>query len=244
MIVVSFINQPDLYLDFLKPSGFLIDVAGGATEGGKNGLQEPISMDTWGGGYVICTLESCYVQAPQEHEYVNQLGARLNRSIRFINVPIKTDWMGPFPTLDRWPQPIISGIPHSDGSRFSDGAGYSQATIYGTVTEAAALNAGIIKLQLTGNSRPLRMSDWFAIPHPTKGWRAYRYWDVLNVSSDINPIYTIALEIPLREAVLAGTRVELARPKCVMKLKAGQTIPWRVKGFWRSEPTIELVEAF
>nr|WP_234841727.1 hypothetical protein [Sinorhizobium meliloti] len=69
-------------------------------------------------------------------------------------------------------------------------------------------------------ARPLRWSDWFSIYHPTKGWRAYRYWEVISKPDDANPVYTHAIAPPLREAVAAGTRVELARPMCCMKFPA------------------------
>lgn len=252
--MADYTGQPTLALDFMKPGKFLVDVVGGALDGGRNSLGQSISMDTSGGGFVIHTLSACFVQDREEHEYVNWLGARLNGSHRFINVPIKTDWMGPFPILDRWPVPIIGGIPHSDGSDHSDGSGYSQPTVWGQVMEAAALNAGLLHIRIYNPSRPLRWSDWFSINHDTKGWRAYRYWDVLNryadgtetISGTVVPFqeYQLALAPPLREAVAAGTRIEFARPRCVMKFAPSFTIPWEVQGWWRSSPSLQFVEAF
>lgn len=65
-----------------------------------------------------------------EGGYLNWVSARMNGSFRFMVVPILSDWMGPFPVDSRdIPQPIISGIPHSDGALFSDTSGYSQAGV-------------------------------------------------------------------------------------------------------------------
>jgi hypothetical protein len=56
--------------------------------------------------------------------------------------------------------------------------------------------------------------------------------------------YTLSITPPLREAVSAGQRVELARPLCTMKFPSGFTLSWEVEGFWRSSPTIKFAEAF
>jgi hypothetical protein len=150
------------------------------------------------------------------------------------------------------PQPLINGIPHSDTALFSDESGYSQATVFGTIESAAALGAGQITLNIFGATRNLRWADWFAIYHPTRGWRAYRYWesnDPVVVTRTIEGVaytgqqYLLALERPLREAVAAGTRVEFARPLCVMRFPRGFNLEWRARGFWQSRPSLKFVEA-
>lgn len=149
-----------------------------------------------------------------------------------MNVPILSDWMGPFPVVNGIPQSTIGGIPHSDGAQFSDGAGYSQPTVIGTIA-AAGLNAGQIYIRVYGASRKLRWSDWFSIYHPTKGWRAYRYFDPSDPKDAFEVIdgvlrsgkqYLVSLDRPLREAVVNGTRVKFDRPLCVMRA-AIRTIP-------------------
>ncbi len=202
-----------------------------------------------GGGIVTAVYEDCKIKDPEHYEYVNWLGARLNGGFRFINVPIITDWFGPFPKIGRLPTPIVSGIPHSDGSLFSDTSGYSQATVWGEITEAASLNAGIIRLKVYGLSRPLRWSDWFSIYHPVKGWRAYRYWEVLNSTAGSDSAgtfteYQLAIAPPLREAVTVGTRVEFARPMFVAKFKSEFTLPSVVEAFFVTQQAIQFVEAF
>ncbi len=240
----TFINQPTLAADFIMPESVKFDVPGNSIDGGRNGEGESISIELSGGGEVVATYSNCFIHDAEQHEYINWLGARLNGGVRFINVPVLTDWNGPFPVIAGIPTPIVGGIPHSDGAMFADGSGYSQATVWGELTEDAALNAGIISLRLYGASRPLRWSDWFSILHDAKGWRAYRYWQVLGQTNDSDPVYTIAITPPLRETASAGTRIEFARPRCVMKFAAGFTLPWEVQGFYESSPTIKFSEAF
>lgn len=239
-------SQPTAPIMYLRPTGASFDVPGSGLDGGVNGAGESISIETSGGGMVTCTYDRCVLQAddPERHEVINWLGARLNGSFRFINVPVINDGIGPFPFIGGKRRPTINGIPHSDGSLFSDGSGYSQATVYGEITEAAALNAGIIKMRVYGAARPLRWSDWFSIYHPTKGWRAYRSWEVISKTDEVNPVYTLGIGPPLREAVTAVTRVELARPMCVMKFPRGFTLPWQYEGNYQSRPTLQFVEAF
>ncbi|MBY5465291.1 hypothetical protein [Rhizobium leguminosarum] len=241
-----YINQPMFPVDFLRPKQARFDNPGSGFDGGVNGVGEPISVETSGGGIVTCTYSEMVLEGPDERfEVLNWLGARLNGGFRFINVPVVNDKIGPFPVIRGTRRPIITGIPHSDGSLFSDGSGYSQATVYGEVTEDAALNAGILSMRVYGASRGVfRWSDFFSIYHPTKGWRVYRSWELIDKTDEENPVYRLALAPPLREAVTAGTRVELARPRCVMKLPKGVTIPWEYSGWYSSRPTVQFTEAF
>lgn len=240
-----YISQPTLAANLLAPVRTTYDVTGSSIDGGRNGMGEGQSIEMSGGGIVTAVYEDCKIKDPEHYEYVNWLGARLNGGFRFINVPIITDWFGPFPKIGRLPTPIVSGIPHSDGSYFDDGSGYSQATVYGEITEPAELNAGIIKMRVHGLSRPLRWSDWFSIYHPTKGWRAYRYWDVLaRTDGSGYSDYTLAIAPPLREAVTVGTRVEFARPRFVAKFKSDFTLPSVVEAFFVTQQAIQFVEAF
>jgi hypothetical protein len=241
--VGSLINQPILDLDFLACPKASYDVVGSAIDGGRNGLGETQTIEMSGGGLVSATLEDCKIVSKEQMRYINRLGARLNGGFRYIVVPIPTDYYGPFPTIGRLPTPFVTAIPNSDGSLFSVGTDYTEATVYGEVTEAAALNAGILKVRVFGFSRAIE-GDWFSISHPTKGWRAYRDWDVLAVTVEENPVYTLALSPPLREAVTVGTRVEFARPRFVAKFKADFTLPSVIEAFFVTQQTIQFSEAF
>lgn len=242
----SFINQPTVPIMYLRPTKAYFDVVGAGISGGTNSFSEDITIETAGGGRVICNYERCVLQADdtERHEVINWLGARMNGGFRFANVSIINDGIGPFPIINGKRRPIIDHIPHSDGSLFSDTSGYSQATVYAVITANAVVGAGVIQMQVFGATRPLRWSDWFSIYHPTKGWRAYRYWEVQSVSSDENPIYTLAISPALREAITVGTRVELARPTCVMKFPKGFTLPWEYEANYQSRPTLNFTEAF
>ena len=230
---------PTANIDFMPLIAWDFDTPGGGMDGGRNGLGQTITISTTGGPIVTASIVA-HLFEPEHHEYGNMLAGRLNGGFRFVNIPIPSDFMGPFPGG----VPIINGIPHSDGSFFSDGSGYSQATVYAELTADAALNAGVISFRLYGASRALRHSDWMSFYHPNKGWRATRYYEVISRTYEENPVYTVAIEVPLREAMTAGDRVEFARPRCVMKLKPGTTIPYSGRPAFEWEMPMQLEEAF
>ena len=249
----SYTDVPTLNLDFLKPRRMRFHVPGSAKEGPRNGLGQSIAIGLSGGGHVVGAYEDCAVADPQEHEYTNWIDARMAGSYRFMNVPILTDRMGPFPSINGKPTPILKGVSFSDGSLFSDSSGFSQATVFGTIQSAAALNAGQIVLNVFGAARDLRLSDWFSIYNEVKGWRVHRYWECsagVAVTKSIDGYsytgkqYTLGITPPLREAVTAGQRVEFARPLCVMRFPAGENTPWEVEANFMSAPSFQFIEAF
>jgi hypothetical protein len=242
--MAGYTGQPTVPIQYLRPTRASFDVVGSAMEGGRNGLGQSISIETGGGGMVTATYERCVLQGDdmERHRVINWLGARGNGSFRFFNVPLITDGVGPFPIINGKRRPIIGGIPHSDGSLFSDTSGYSQATVWGEITEV--FHSGIIRMRAFNFDFDIDWSLWFSIYHPTKGWRAYRNWDVIDKTDEPNPVYSLALSPPLREAVTVGTRVEFARPMCVMKFAPGFTLPFDYEAWYQSRPTLQFVEAF
>ncbi len=242
--MATYTGLPTLLADMIYPQRVSADVKGSAIEGGRNTSGQSQSIELSGGGLLTASYEDCKINWPMQYEYINWLGARLNGSFRFINVPIITDFYGPFPVVNDIPVAVLKKIPHSDRSLFMDDAGYSQVSVFGTTTAVAGPNAGIINMKVDGLSRDLRFSDWFSILHPTKGWRAYRYWKILSKSAHSVPVYSLAISPPLREAVTAGTRVEFARPRFVAKFPSDFTLPSVSESFYAIQQSIQFEEAF
>lgn len=246
-------NLPTLWVDFLEPTRMAFAPVGAAEEGGRNGSGDSSAIDLSGGPRLAGEYDF-FIHAAEQHEIINMLMARMNGSIRFINVPLITDFVGPFPSEGG----VIDGISHSDGSYFSDGSGYSQATVFGTFAEAAALNAGQIKVNIVNAGRDLRHADWMSTYHddvgatPGKGWRAFSYWkrsDPVAVTVIVDGVeydakqYELAILPPLRQAVSAGQRIELYRPRFVAKFPPGFNLKWEVRPAEISEPTVMFIES-
>jgi hypothetical protein len=238
------VNQPEFPVDFMRPTKASFDLVGSAVDGGVNGAGQSISIETSGGGMWVANYSQMVLEGPDErYEVLSWLGARLNGGFNNIVVPLVNDKIGPFPVINGAMRPIIKGIPHSDGALFSDSSGYSQATVYGEVVEM--VSTGVLKIRVFGGSRKVfRWSDFFSIYHQAKGWRLYRSWELIDQTEEENPVSTVAISPPLREAVPVGTRVELARPRCVMKLQRGSTVPWEYSGWYSSRPSVQFTEAF
>lgn len=244
-----YVDLPTLLVDFCAPTKMVFDTPGGGLSGGKNGLGESITIDINGGPQLVGAYQQCNAYEPEQHEYLNMVAARMNGGIRFMNVPINSDFMGPFIAEG----PFISGIPHSDGSFFSDSSGYSQGTAFARFVEPAPLNAGKIVVDVFGAARDLRWSDWMSTYHQSKGWRAWRYWscsDPQMVTATVEGVvysgkrYSLSIDIPLREAVPAGQRIELARPRCAMKFPEGFTLAYEPERTFEWLPTLRFTEAW
>lgn len=237
---------PVLNVPFLRPMDMSFDTKGGSVDGGRNSFSQAITIGLTGGPVVLGSYKQCRIFKPEQFSYINWLGAMLNDSFRYINVPIITDYAGLFPLgANGVRRAIVGGITHSDGSTHSDGAGYSQPTVTGTVSPAA-LNAGVITIRVIGAEHDIEFSEWFSIEHPQKGWRAYRNWDIISKtgSSVADRTYTLAISPPLREAITATTDIRISRPLCVMKLASGFTIPFAASGYWRNDADLMFEEAF
>ena len=247
------LNQPELALNFLACPKASFDVVGSAIDGGRNGIGESQTIEMSGGGIVTAAFEDCKIVSKDQMRYINRLGARLNGGFRNIIVPIPTAWFGPYPTINGIPSPFITGIPHSDGSLFTDGSGYRQATVWGHTLEYAALGAGQIKIRIFASPRDFE-GDWFSIKHSVKGWRAYRDWDCDKIGSGTADIgggatasysdFNVAIQPPLRQATENLTPINVARPRFVGKFKADFTLPSVVEAFFVTQQTIQFSEAF
>lgn len=204
-------------LCILTPRDVTIDVVGSSVEGGRTltGITQAIEYS--GGGRVIATYADIPIIERAQHRYWNQLAAVLNGSVEWLNVPLWTDVSLP------------AGVDATNG----DAAGSTTGGI-------TALNAGIIKFNWTlpGSIDEPSGGEWFSISHATKGFRAYRIKEALGSNE-----YRIAP--PIREEVPTGTDLDFWRPRCRMRLPAGETMPWQfmVPGVTMTG-VINFVEAF
>jgi len=249
---MSYTAAPTLNLEKINITGYSFDSKGGAKTGGQNGNNISIGVDTDAGGIAVATY-SCVALTPEEHNYMNWLGALLNSRTRFINVPFFTDWYGPFPVVGGRGAPFLVPETFSDGTSFSDGTLFREVAVWGSFPWDQPVGAGQVTINIFGAARELLWSDWFSVRHPTKGWRIYRHWEASSraaVSQVIDGVtyngeqYTLSLDRGLREAVTVGTRIEFARPRCVMKFAEDFTLPSEASGYFESRPRLEFTEAF
>lgn len=141
-----------------------------------------------------------------------------------------------------WPVPVVSGVPvrplvrvgNSDGSVVSDGLAYEQPTVDVTLNATAAARQTELGIYLW-NCAALRGGERFSIEHQTFGHRLYEVQQV----RQSGPAARIRISPPLREATLAGARMEFDRPRCIMQLAdpASMDLPMTLRNHGSASPT-------
>lgn len=146
-----------------------------------------------------------------------------------------------------FPAPIVDGepvysedpIPHDDDTFFDDGSGYAQSVVEASVTTSAALRATSLSLTPTSMG-DLEGGEYFSINHPVQGWRLYR----IGTAVLSGGVYAVTIRPPLREAVMAGTRLEFDRPRCTMRLASGDSMNLSLDSRRFANPSVSFVEYF
>jgi len=255
-------------LDVLPPGRMIIDVLGGGAESPRSVTGDSGAID-YNAGLWSVRYSDILVHHAYQHRYWSWLGGMLNTRTRMIRVPILSDWFAPVPgnnvNLSAGPL-YIGGIPHSDGTMHSDGAGYSQSTISAELYADAAMGDGTIQIAVNAGGT-IFGGEIFSILHPTQDWRAYKIVDiddvidrdtlgagigdefgaggsdVLGAGGGLAAIYTVSLNMPIKEDVPAETPLKFDRPLCIMRLAPNTTLPLDVIGRHQSRPEANFLEA-
>lgn len=144
------------------------------------------------------------------------------------------------------PWPIVGGVrvttagpdqPHSDGTFFSDGTGYSQRVI------EASLETGIA---LRGTFATIRIASGSALMsgmHFSVNERLFRILTVTNERTDTgSTLFDVTLWPPAREAVGAGSVLEFAHPVFRARLATDDAMEADFQMFKLASPNVEWVE--
>lgn len=127
------------------------------------------------------------------------------------------------------------GVLHSDGSSFSDGAGYGQNYTGATLAAAATMNATLIQIRL-GGGLILIPGMRFSTPDD----RMHEIDDVVAQDGDI---WTVRVLPWLRADYDAGTALNFDAPRCRMRLASDDTGGISISQRSLSTPTIDFSEA-
>lgn len=119
-----------------------------------------------------------------------------------------TEMVVPFCDIRHQPYGGEHAATYGDGTHHSDGTPFAGGGPAAEADADAALRATTMPITAIF-AQPLIGGEWFAIEHPIKGWRAYR---VLTVDGS-----QITFLPPLREAIAAGTPLDFANPRCLMR---------------------------
>jgi hypothetical protein len=130
-------------LNFLRPAQAVMPrILGGAVEGGSalNGIT--LASDASGGGLVALDYQQFTLNTTNRDAilFYNKLMVALQGGVRLCVVPFLTDILSPITDADLLNGDIIT--PFSDGTFFSDGTGFYQPQVSGTILNDADVGFG------------------------------------------------------------------------------------------------------
>lgn len=128
---------------------------------------------------------------------------------------------------------LVSAVPHSDGTYFSDDAGYIGSGSSVTASAGAAVGATSMSFAIAyaGTIQP---GQDFSI-----GERMYRLKTVTYTSASAA---SVTFSPPLRDAVVSGDIVEFDDPVCRMRLASDNEMDLILDGRKFSAPSVRFVE--
>lgn len=192
-------------------------ISGGTSLSGDETL-----IGTDGGGRVVLEMSDFDLDDPEVANAWDMLDALMDGGL----VPMSVSF------CDGRHQPAyyFDGVPHSDGSPFSDESLYETPGTDVKLAVDAPLRASVIQIDialLNGSPR-----GWFSIDHVTWRNRAYK---VAEVIAETATTATIRIRPTLREATVAGTGLDFANPRCTMRLDGEMRAP-RTMGYAEGQP--------
>jgi hypothetical protein len=196
--------------------------AGRVVAGGQSISGQTQSVRTDGGGLFV-TFNRIWLRTPDQMRAWLAWDALLDEGAEQVIVPICDLRLAPRPIVDG--VAVLPGppVPHSDETYFSDDTGYVTPIMSAVASESAALRATSVSIEMLVGSA-WRGGETFAIEHAVAGWRMYRVGKVLATDGAVQ---TLSIRPPLREAITAGTVIEIDQPRGVMKLATpgGMALP-------------------
>ncbi len=210
-------------------------LSGQSASGGRtlSGAVPRVRLD--GGGLWMATLADVQVSTPDQVRVYRALEARLDGGATPVVLSRRDVLFYPAP-LDAFGSRVTSysDAPHDDGGYFDDGTGFYTPTVSATAA-AAALRATTLTVTITVGSA-LKGGEVFSIEHDTFSHRMYTVAKVDGSDITIRP--------PLREAIVAGTRLEFDYPKCVMQLAGTSEMDLPLELRTYGQTTVKFIESF
>lgn len=162
-----------------------------------------------GGGRWACTLSGTWLYKRELIKLARAIEVAANGGLTTFT--LRTCETGFAPYLDGAGP---STVPHSDGSPFSDGSEYFQSGISAQAHFPIAKRATTMFIY-TDEAAPLKGGEAFSIIHPTMGERRYHVGLVYPL---VFKVQEITIWPPMREAVTAGTELNMHSPGNAMYL--------------------------
>lgn len=205
--------------------------------GGRSlsGLEQVVANDA---GFWRLTMANISVRSNAHVEVWNAIEVQLQGRSGTVVVPMLDCMRSPWPTVDGKLLASYGDIPFSDDALFSDGVGFYQPVI------VADASSGIAERATSGTIRISYGGTLAAGMHFSVGERGYRIQRVLSTTDLGGGVasYTITFWPPAREAIEAGTALNLDCPHFRARLASDGEMDFDPELFKFGRPTLNFVE--
>jgi len=190
------------------------------------------------GGAWVAKFNQVFLKDDDAAQTFSAIRMAARGGVTVLTVPRPTKFQ-PWPVVDGV-QITPSNIPHSDGSFFSDGSGYTQKIIDVVTVGAAAFRDVNLTMSLIFCG-PLRSGESFSIMHSAQDWRVY---EIMSVEIDGDGNSFVEFDPPLREAVADGTEIEFDQPRCTMRLSSTDAMNFTLETYPHARQNVSFIETF
>jgi hypothetical protein len=193
-----------------------------------------------GGGLWKCTMQNIPLVTADQVRAWRALEAICDGGAQPIIVPMCDKRFYPAPVVGG--ARVVSYYPvlHEGGVPFESGVGYHFDVVDATVVEDAALRATSLLINIAYGG-DLRGGERFSIDNVINRWRLYGIRTAVDQGSGN---WLISIRAPLRNAVVAGTRLNFDQPKCVMRLEKPDSMALMLEMRQRGSASVSFLEAF
>ncbi|MBO9710576.1 MAG: hypothetical protein J7521_20435 [Caulobacter sp.] len=221
--------------DFASPGVLRWGLVGSFISGGQTIYGETQERRTDGGGAWQASFQSIPILTTADARAWEAMMLRFHLGDTKVIVPrcagrMKADFSRP-----------AAFVPHSDETPFSDEMPYASALLAGSLSSDISLRATIATIVLEPGYA-LVGGESFTMTGPKYGDRLY---GVASVLSQSGGVATVRFGPPAREAYAAGTVVDFADPRCVMRAQLADGADWGdYDTAWHASTSIVFRETF
>jgi hypothetical protein len=197
-----------------NPARTLVRPAGSTLEGGESLAGESDTIRTDGGGYWVVSFLGIELVTPDLIRAWRAWEDELQQGVTKVLVPIADIRLAPRPLVGKSLAVPSDLKPTTAELYFPEAVGFSTPLMAAKITDAAALRATQVNIDVLHGSR-LKGGEMFTIDHDVMGHRIYRVGRVLSRDGQEA---TVKITPPLREAIDADTNIDFDWPVVVGKL--------------------------
>lgn len=225
----------------IRATSVQMDLAGLTISGGPSANGQQQVIDWSGGGLWVLKLGFQMLRSPDQIRAwrVIQYGGR--GGARRINITLCEIRQAP-----AIPGVSFTGVPHSDGSPFSDGSLYSSHIVGAYLAAPVAEDATAMSIRFDGGNVPLG-GEIFSLPYTDENGEDCHEMKVI-LTVEANPdtaAFDITFLPPMRANHGTDSFLEFEKPKCTMRLSQADSMSITVEQGKRvRSPSATFVEAF